>query len=227
MLGGAQMTVKQRIMIKGVKDGLLFLLDDQCEFEELISELKYKFEKTHQQLLSGPLIHITVKLGRRKITDDQSKELTAVIRSQGNLMLQSIDSEQSEIDKLKAHAEMKIISTIIRSGQVLEYDGDLLVIGDVNPGGIVRTGGDLYVLGALKGQAHAGMHGRQEAIIVASVMKPTGLKIGDIISKPIEEWQDSDGLMEFAYIADDQMLIEKSSQLSKSNRLPIIMKGVE
>jgi len=221
------MTVKQRIMIKGVKDGLLFILDEQCEFEQLIAELKYKFEKTHQQLLSGPLIHITVKLGRRKITDEQQKELTAVIRSQGNLMLQGIDSEQAELDKHRAHAELKIMSSIIRSGQVLEYDGDLLLIGDVNPGGIVRAGGDIYILGSLKGQAHAGIHGKLESIIVASVMKPTGLKIGEIMSTTNEEWHDSDGMMEYAYIADNQMVIAKSSQLSKSNRLPIMMKGVE
>ncbi|MET1167853.1 septum site-determining protein MinC, partial [Bacillus velezensis] len=43
------MTVKSNhVTIKGIRDGLVFLLDDQCEFEELLYELRYKLEHSHQ-----------------------------------------------------------------------------------------------------------------------------------------------------------------------------------
>ena len=61
------MTDKQHITIKGVKEGLVFLLDDQCEFSVLLEELKYKLEKSHQQLLTGPIVHVHVKLGARQL----------------------------------------------------------------------------------------------------------------------------------------------------------------
>ncbi|HIW33703.1 MAG TPA: septum site-determining protein MinC [Candidatus Paenibacillus intestinavium] len=220
------MTEKQHIMIKGVKDGLLFLLDDKCEFEVLISELKYKIEKTHQQLLSGPLIHITIKLGRRVITDEQSKSISDIIRSQGNLMIQAFESDIPPEDKNKAHAEMKVMSMIVRSGQVIEFDGDLLLIGDVHPGGVVRCSGDIYIMGSLKGQAYAGANGREDAIIVASYLKPTQLKIHEIISRPLEEWDETDGFMEYAFIQDNAMIIQKLTLLHRENRLPIMMRGV-
>ncbi|MCR8655707.1 septum site-determining protein MinC [Paenibacillus endoradicis] len=220
------MTEKQHIMIKGVKDGLLFLLDDKCEFGVLVSELKNKIEKTHQQLLSGPLIHITVKLGRRIITEEQTKLISDIIRSQGNLMIQAIESDIPAEEKNKAHAELKVMATIVRSGQVIEFDGDLLLLGDVHPGGVVRCSGDIYILGSLKGQACAGANGREDAIIVASYLKPTQLKIHEIISKPFEEWEETDGLMEYAYIQDDAMVIQKLTLLHRENRLPIMMRGV-
>lgn len=220
------MTEKQHIMIKGVKDGLLFLFDDQCEFEILLSELKYKIEKTHQQLLSGPLIHITIKLGRRIISEEQTKLITEIIRSQGNLMIQAIESETPLDEKNKAHSELKILSTIVRSGQVIEYEGDLLILGDVHPGGVIRCTGDIYVLGSLKGQAHAGNNGRNDAIIVASYLRPTQLKINEFISNPVDEWEDSDGLMEYAYIEEGVMCIQKLTLMHRDNRLPIIMRGV-
>lgn len=220
------MTKKQHIMIKGVKDGLLFLLDDQCDFELILNELKYKIEKTHQQLLSGPLIHITIKLGSREITEDQSKQMTDIIRSQGNLIIQAIESDMS-IDKSdRAHSEMKIVSAIIRSGQEIEFDGDLLLFGDVHPGGIVRCTGDIYVFGSLKGQAHAGVSGRQDAIIVASLLQPTLLKISDIVSKPFDEWSQSDGLMEYAYIQDGEMSIQKVTLMHRDKKIPLLMRGV-
>lgn len=220
------MTKKQHIMIKGVKDGLLFLLDDQCDFDLLLNELKYKIEKTHQQLLSGPLIHITIKLGSREITEDQSKQMTDIIRSQGNLIIQAIESDMSIDKSNRAHSEMKIITAIVRSGQEIEFDGNLLLFGDVHPGGVVRCTGDIYVLGSLKGQAHAGSSGRQDSIIVASLLQPTQLKISDIVSKPFDEWSQSDGLMEYAYIQDGDMSIQKVTLMHRDKKIPILMRGV-
>jgi len=218
------MSVKQHIIIKGVKDGLIFLLDDQCDFEDIILELKHKLEKTHQQLLSGPLIHITVKLGQRVLTDEQSKLLTEIVRAKGNLMIQGIESDAPAAHKLRAHAQLKVMSGIVRSGQEVEYDGDLLLLGDVHPGGVIRCAGDIYVMGALRGSAHAGMDGRKEAIIVASVLKPTGLKIADIMGQPQNE--EGDGLMEYGYIENEQLCIQKLTLLHRENRIPVIMRGV-
>ena len=48
---------------------------------------------------------------------------------------------------------------IVRSGQVVKAEGDLVVIGDVNPNGRVVAAGSIYVLGRLKGIAHAGANG--------------------------------------------------------------------
>ncbi|MGO4276001.1 septum site-determining protein MinC, partial [Paenibacillus sp. TAF58] len=49
---------KHHVMIKGVKDGLVFLLNDACEWQILLQELQHKLEKTHQQILTGPIIHV-------------------------------------------------------------------------------------------------------------------------------------------------------------------------
>ncbi|HWO55536.1 MAG TPA: septum site-determining protein MinC, partial [Paenibacillus cookii] len=50
------MAVKSNhVTIKGIKDGLVFLLDDECEYEELLGELRYKLEHSHQNILTGPI----------------------------------------------------------------------------------------------------------------------------------------------------------------------------
>lgn len=218
------MTAKQHIIIKGVKDGLLFLLDDQCEFEAILNELKHKIEKTHQQLLTGPLIHITVKLGNRTISEEQSKQLSDIIRSQGNLIIHAIESDVPTVPK--AHAELKVITAIVRAGQEIEYDGDVLLLGDVHAGGILRCTGDIYVLGALKGSAYAGIRGRAEAIIAASLLQPVQMKIADRLFQPAKHYEGSEGLMEYAYIDNEQVCIQKLTLLHRENRLPVIMRGV-
>ncbi|REK77800.1 septum site-determining protein MinC [Paenibacillus paeoniae] len=214
-------------MIKGVKEGLLFLLDDQCEFEALLAELQYKLEKTHQQLLTGPLVHIHVKLGSRIASDEQKEQLASIIRSQGNLIIGSMESDLPEpSDPTSNKSKLHVITSIVRSGQTLEHDGDLLLIGDVNPGGTLLCTGDIYVLGALRGMAHAGIAGRQDVVIATSLMRPTQLRIADIVSRPPEEWLTGDAAMEFAYLEEGQMQIDKLSQLFRIRHNPIMFKGV-
>ena len=79
--------------------------------------------------------------------------------------------------------EIVSVSRIVRSGQVLKVPGDLLLIGDVNPGGTVMAGGNIFVMGILKGIAHAGCNGNEEAVIAASSLKPSQLRIGEHINR--------------------------------------------
>lgn len=221
------MTEKQHIMIKGVKEGLVFLLNDQCEFATLLDELQYKLEKTHQQLLTGPLVHVHVKLGARQLSDDDKERIKTVIRSQGNLMVQSIESDAKSAGELQVNAQqLHALTTIVRSGQTVEHDGDLLLIGDVNPGGTLLCTGDIYVLGALRGVAHAGTGGRNDVIIAASLMRPTQLRIADVISRPPEEWMTGDAAMEFAFLNEGRMQIDKITHLFRIRHNPIMFKGV-
>lgn len=225
--GGTNVTEKQHIMIKGVKEGLLFLLDDQCAFEALLDELKYKLEKTHQQLLTGPLVHVHVKLGSRQVTDEDKEQIRNIIRTQGNLMIQSIESDPSASSSEEVQQPgMQVLTSIVRSGQTVEHDGDLLLIGDVNPGGTLLCTGDIYVLGALRGIAHAGIAGREDVIIATSLMRPTQLRIADVVSRPPEEWVSGDAVMEFAFLNEGQMQIDKLAQLFRIRHNPIMFKGV-
>ncbi len=221
------MAEKQHIIIKGVKEGLLFLLDDQCEFPALLDELRVKLEKTHQQVLTGPLIHIHVKLGKRQVTDEQKEQIRTIIRQRGNLLVQSIESIQPESERTALVPEQfKIVTGIIRSGQTFEHDGNLLLMGDVNPGGALYCTGDIYVLGALRGMAHAGVNGRQDVIIASSLLRPTQLRIAEVISRPPDEWMSGDAAMEFAFLESGQMQIDKITQLYRLRKDPIVFKGV-
>lgn len=212
------MTTKSRVTIKGTKDGLVFLMDDQCSFDELLADLRGKIEHSHQKILSGPIVRVTVKLGKRYCTPRQQEKLTEIIRQRGNLVIHTIDSDV--ITKQEAFAErgksqLNIETRTIRSGQVLDLEGDILLLGDVNPGGTVKSTGSIYVMGHLRGVAHAGTAGDSQAIIAASVMQPTQLRIADVVSRPGEEWQDSNGSAEFAYLEENKMLVAKMNVLHR------------
>ena len=71
----------------------------------------------------------------------------------------------------------------LRSGQVLESEASITILGDVNPGARVTSGGNIVVLGALKGNAQAGIYGDTSCFILALEMDPIQIQIGDLLAK--------------------------------------------
>ncbi|ETT42739.1 MULTISPECIES: septum site-determining protein MinC [Paenibacillus] len=219
------MTVKSKhVRIKGIKDGLVFLLDDKCPFEDLLSELRYKLEHSHQNILTGPIVHVDIKLGNRAVTEEDKEAVLEILKSQGNLLIRSV--EAIEDPEEKDTEALFMMSGMLRSGQVLHHEGNLLFLGDVNPGGTITCSGDIYILGALKGMAHAGINGNQEAIIAASLLAPTQLRIAEIISRPPDEWGTRESSMEFAYLSGGAMQIDKIHNIVKLRQDLNVFKGV-
>ena len=71
-----------------------------------------------------------------------------------------------------------IIKTTCHSGAIVRHQGDVVVLGDVNPGAEVYAGGDIAVFGCLRGFAHAGTDGDPKATIVALGLDSPRIQIG-------------------------------------------------
>lgn len=206
------MSANHHVTIKGNKDGLVFVLDDQCDFSDLLDELKFKLEKTHSNILSGPIVHVQVKLGSRRITEAEQTDMLTVMKQKGNLIVKSFESDTAQEEE---NHHLKIMTGMVRSGQTLVHEGSLLFLGDINPGGSIICHGDVYIMGSLRGMAHAGSEGNEQAIIAASHMQPMQLRISGVISRPPDEWGIDEAFMEFAYLTEGKMELNKLSYLKK------------
>lgn len=76
-----------------------------------------------------------------------------------------------------------LIRRTLRSGQSIAFDGNVVIRGDVNAGAVVTCSGDIIVLGALRGVAHAGAEGNTDAVVIAFRLEPTQLRIAGHISR--------------------------------------------
>ncbi|WP_261133079.1 septum site-determining protein MinC [Bacillus sp. Marseille-Q3570] len=171
------------VTIKGTKEGLILHLDDTCSFNQLLEELESKLIYPGTEDSSeSPKITVKVKVGKRYLSEPQEETLRNIIYQKKNLLVDVIESDvitRQEAEFMKKENEITSVSRMIRSGQILKVQGDLLLVGDVNPGGTVAATGNIFVMGTLKGIAHAGCEGRKSAVIAASVLKPTLVRIAD------------------------------------------------
>lgn len=99
-----------------------------------------------------------------------------------------------------------LIDYTVRSGQRIECEGDIVVIGDVNPGGELIAGGNIVVFGKLKGLAHAGCSGRSDVRVAALYMYPRQLRLsGKVVTFPRNR-QNPEG-PEIAELKDGKVVI--------------------
>lgn len=82
-------------------------------------------------------------------------------------------------------ADARVLFATMRSGQKIETEHSLVIVGDVNSGAELVAGGDIIVLGTLRGVAHAGAYDESGGgrIIFALNLQPTQLRIGSVISR--------------------------------------------
>ncbi len=95
----------------------------------------------------------------------------------------------------------------LRSGESLDVNEDLLILGDVNPGAIVSAGGNVMIWGRLLGIAHAGKHGNDHAKITALQLRPVQLRISNKIARGPKE-KPEQGLAEEALIEEGVIVIK-------------------
>ena len=180
------MIKQQFVMIKGTKDGLVLRLDDKCAYLDLLAELR---EKVAEDGLEG-LSKVQVHTGNRYCNEEELKEIMNTIHDSPNLRVSKIQSDvitMEECNQRVVENQSETYIGIVRSGQVIKAEGDLVVIGDVNPNARVVAGGSIYVLGRLKGVAHAGVNGNTQAVIAASWLEATHLMIADKIEIMTDE----------------------------------------
>ena len=205
--------MKNYINISMKKNQVIIKIDENAEQRDIISELKrkmlelknlYKDDKT-------PILVTGKVLKNREMEEIQSliKRFLDVQIEFDSPKVLGLHGIKKSFYKEIATSETKFHKGSLRSGQRIEFEGSLVVIGDVNPGAEVIAGENIIILGNLRGLAHAGAKGNRDAIIEAVSIYATQIRIADIV-KEIEK---RDGeIMEIktsAYINDKgEMILE-------------------
>ncbi len=193
------------------KDEILIKLDENAEQEQIISALKkklpelkklYKDEKTP--------IRVTGKILKNKEID----QIQELIKEKIDVEIEfdmpkslGLSSIKRAFDKEIAMSETKFHRGSLRSGQKMETEGSLVILGDVNSGAEIMASDNIVVLGALRGLAHAGAKGNKQAIIAAGLFDSVQVRIANIVK---EINRDEEPMHKQAYISviDDKIVIE-------------------
>lgn len=205
------------VIIKGTKSGIIVVLDSSIDYEELKEIVAKKFKES-AKFLGNASMALTFE--GRELTNDQQRELLDIINENSDLHIVCVvdtDKEKEEIlsrslnDRLMALQSNtgQFYKGNLRSGQVLEVESSIIVIGDVNNGAKVVSKGNIVILGALKGNAFAGASGNSNAFVVALDMEPVQIRIADTIGRaPDKKSKDVVKEPKIAFVDEGNIYIE-------------------
>lgn len=165
---------------------------------------------------------MAIEFTNRKLSELEENVLIDLIKSNCDLNITYVFSEKSagEAEKIKFVKSIseegftKFYRGTLRSGTKLEYNGNIVILGDVNPGALIRAKGNVIVLGFLNGTVYAGLDGDRNAFIGATYMNPVQMVIGHIIAPPMQKKildtnrVDRKGGFKIAFIRDKEIQIE-------------------
>ena len=193
------------------KDEILIKLDEKSNQEEIVGTLKkklpelkklYKEEKTP--------IKVTGKILKNKEID----EIQALIKEKIDVEIEFDMPKSLGLHSIKKtfNREIGVSETTfhkgsLRSGQKLETEGSLVILGDVNSGAEVVASDNIVVLGALRGLAHAGAKGNKEAIVAAGLFDAVQIRIANIV-KEIDREEEPMHKQACISVVEDKIVIE-------------------
>lgn len=205
------------VVIKGNKHGIVVVLDADMEFSELKEHIATKFKDSAKFLGNAKM---AISFEGKKLSDAQQREVLDIIAENSDLhVICIVDNDPEQDAKFEKSLNDKLVELSnttgqfykgnLRSGQVLETETSIIVIGDVNPGASVISKGNIIVLGALKGTVFAGATGNENSFVLALDMYPVQIRIADTIARsPDNPIKDENREAKIAFLEEGNIYIE-------------------
>jgi septum site-determining protein MinC len=217
-------SVQGYIAIKGTRNGLLLTLEPGTPFSELLNALSRRLSEAPTFFRGASL---AVDTTRRKLRVNERTELEALLAHYQMSVAMSDVPQVAHSLSMDPHPAAQLTSeqiqpyrydprdsvdTIflrrtIRSGQAIQHAGNIVVMGDINPGAEIIAGGDIIVWGVLRGMVHAGYPDNENAVVCSLSLAPVQLRIAHLLSRPPEGFE-SQVRPETAAIKNGQIVVE-------------------
>ena len=207
------------VKIRGTRHGISVKLDGGASYEDIKKDIASEFKDAEKFL---GVEKLAISFEGNFLTEQQQEELVDIIHQNCNLHIVCIMDQNPEMQKrfqeTVNNAMMEFDASTgqfykghLRSGQVLEFEKSVIVIGDVNPGASIISKGNIIILGSLRGTAYAGAAGKKNCFIVAMDMHPIQLRIADVLARSSDG---SKGVSEprIAFVDDEDIYIEPLSK---------------
>ncbi len=203
--------MKNVMSVQLKKDETVFKILDNAEQKEIMQSLRRKLPELKKMYRTERTpIRVTGKALKNKEMDEIQRLIQYNIdvdvdfdtpKSLGLSSIKRTFKQETIVSETTYHRGS------LRSGQKLEVDGSVVIIGDVNSGAEVMASDNIVVLGNLRGLAHAGAKGNKQAIIAAGLLDVVQIRIANIV-REIDREEETLHKQVYIHVVDDKIEID-------------------
>ncbi len=204
------------ILIKGNKDGINTTINMNkfaCFDDMLVLLIKKLSKGKHFYKGTTLILRIDLKLVNKKEVGILKEKLLTQIELK-DIVLEDIEKEIEQVNEKEVkvfsgvyEGKTKFIRKTVRGGECINYQGNIVIVGDINSGAEVYAAGNVIVLGRIRGKVSAGTNGNTKAVIAAFLLQPELLKIANVIAMSPDDIE-KPSYPELARIKDGLIIVE-------------------
>ncbi len=194
------------VTVKGLNGKLVFIFGDGS-FNDYLSTLEQKVS-ANKQLFTGSRV-IFQGRGLARLNQEELALLQRFCLDNGMVLANSPNASEKPLRATTGDDNKNIfIRRNLRSGQKLYAEGSVLIWGDVHESAEIIAGGDIVVLGRLRGICHAGCYGDESRVVFALSLTPGQIRIGGNISRAAEN-EGKRPYPEVAFLEDGKICVRE------------------
>lgn len=193
----------ENVFLRGRNDGYEIEVPAESNFSASLTDLTALLKKVRAEDASQTEIGFKVRTGRRILTNDQRQGLYDLVAQFDHFKIIEITADvmdQQTVATLLRSKQVHLVPDVLRSGQDLQFDGDVVLLGNVHQGATLKASRNIYVVGGAAGILHAGYPDNAGAIIAGDLSGVGQLRIADVVEIVADD-QSIKG-QQFAYIDD-------------------------
>lgn len=171
------------VILKGRKDGFELQLADVADFDAILAGLEQLLQKLAQDTPDSG-VQFSITTGNRLLTSDQQTQVRRIFDRFPRFEIKALAANVADVAAVKAQCLARathIVGGIVRSGQLLDYTGDVLFVGVLHASGTLRATGSIFVLGQVEGLLIAGASGDTSAVIAGDISHAGQVRIADTV----------------------------------------------
>lgn len=207
------------VIIKCNRYGLMVRLDEGLPFPELLEAVAVKFRDSSNFFKDATM---AVSFQGRALTGEEEQALVDAITTNTRIQIVCIVDERPENEAYYLQA-MRLTKESkekdgdfhrgnITTGENLEFEKSIVILGDVQPGASVTSHGNVVILGSCRGNVYAGAGGDRSCFVAALIMKPIQIRIADKMARSAITKR-SDNMVyaldpKIAFVKDDHIYVK-------------------
>lgn len=185
----------QSVVLKGIQAGYELIIKENASIREILVDLKQLLDGlSEKNSNSDEILQLNVQMGNRIMSEDDKNDIIKLVNEHDNLSISSFLSNvitKEESKKIMAERNVEVMSRVIRNGQEVNVDGDVLFFGKIHEGGKLFATGNIFNMGTIEGIVQAGFPDNENKLIIGNLHTAQQVRVGeqyDIVDdRPIED----------------------------------------
>ena len=172
----------QAAVLRGTQDGYELVIKQSASLDQVMIDLKTLLENLNVDPQDTGKVSLDVLTEDRLLLADEKRRIEQLVGQYPRFEIHKIAANVitlADAVQLKERDNVHLLSKVIRNGQDVQMQGDVLFLGTIHEGGKLCTTGNIFTMGNVSGILQAGYPDDESKLIMGNLQTAQQVRIAE------------------------------------------------